>query len=77
MRELNGKEIETVSGASLTSQIMDFFKQFTTSTSKEKTDWVRPEDIPESHPVSGSTFGLGIVGLATAAAAVVIGFLTL
>jgi len=74
MRELNSKEIENVSGGSLTSLIMDFFKQLTTGTSEEKTDWVRPDDIPEANPVDGSAFGMGIVGIA---AAVVIGMLVL
>ncbi|AMG56702.1 hypothetical protein [Pantoea vagans] len=71
MRELKIKEIESVSGGSLTSVILDFFKQLGAS-SQEKTEWVRPESIPEANPVSGTAFGMGIVGVA---AAVVFGLL--
>ncbi|MGJ0482730.1 hypothetical protein [Pantoea agglomerans] len=73
MRELNTQEIKGVSGGSLTSVIMDFFKGLgSSSTSKEKTEWVRPESIPAANPVDGTTFGMGIVGVA---AAVVFGLL--
>ncbi|MGC0829198.1 hypothetical protein [Pantoea agglomerans] len=71
MRELNNKEIEGVSGGSLTSVILDFFKQLGAS-SEEKTEWTRPDSIPVANPVSGSAFGMGIVGVA---AAVVFGLL--
>ena len=71
MRELKTNEIEGVSGGSLTSVILDFFKQIGGS-SKEKTEWLRPESIPEANPVSGTAFGMGIVGVA---AAVVFGLL--
>ncbi|KAA5927433.1 hypothetical protein F3I27_19650 [Pantoea sp. Bo_2] len=71
MRELKSNEIAGVSGGSLTSVILDFFKQIGES-SKEKTEWVRPESIPEANPVSGTAFGMGIVGVA---AAVVFGLL--
>lgn len=73
MRELTGYEIKEVSGGSLTSLIMDFFKGLnSSSTSNEKTEWVRPESIPAANPVSGTTFGMGIVGVA---AAVIFGLL--
>lgn len=71
MRDLNDNEIKGVSGGSLTSAILDFFNQLGAS-SKEKTEWVRPESIPEANPISGSAFGMGIVGIA---AAVVFGLL--
>lgn len=71
MRELKNNEIKGISGGSLTSVILDFFNQLGGS-SKEKTEWVRPESIPEANPVSGTTFGMGIVGVA---AAVVFGLL--
>lgn len=71
MHELNNKEIEGVSGGSLTSVILDFFKQLGAS-SEEKTEWTRPDSIPTANPVSGSAFGMGIVGVA---AAVVFGLL--
>ncbi|MBD8144726.1 hypothetical protein [Pantoea agglomerans] len=71
MRELNNREIEGVSGGSLTSVILDFFNQLGGS-SKEKTEWVRPDSVPAANPVSGSSFGMGIVGIA---AAVVFGLL--
>ncbi|WP_223564746.1 hypothetical protein [Pantoea agglomerans] len=71
MRELNNKETEGVSGGSLTSVILDFFKQLGAS-SEEKTEWTRPDSIPAANPVSGSAFGMGIVGVA---AAVVFGLL--
>lgn len=71
MRELKTNEIEGVSGGSLTSVILDFFKQIG-GGSKEKTEWVRPESIPEANPVSGTAFGMGVVGVA---AAVVFGLL--
>lgn len=73
MRELNSKEIEGVSGGSLTSLIMDFFKQLG-SSSEEKTEWVRPDTVPEANPIGGSAFGMGIFGMA---AAVVFGLLVL
>jgi hypothetical protein len=74
MRELNIKELEGVSGGSLTSLILDFFKELgTSSTSTEKTEWVRPDSVPAANPISGSAFGMGIVGIA---AAVVFGLLT-
>lgn len=73
MRELKTQEIEGVSGGSLTSVILDFFKGLGASaTSNEKTEWVRPESIPAANPVSGTAFGMGIVGVA---AAVVFGLL--
>lgn len=73
MRELKTQEIEGVSGGSLTSVILDFFKGLSAnSTSNEKTEWVRPESIPAANPVSGTAFGMGIVGVA---AAVVFGLL--
>ncbi|MFW0699750.1 hypothetical protein [Pantoea sp. R13S299] len=72
MRELNNREIEGVSGGSLTSVILDFFNQLGAS-SKEKTEWVRPDSVPVANPISGSAFGMGIVGIA---AAVVFGLLT-
>jgi len=71
MRELNNREIEGVSGGSLTSVILDFFNQLSGS-SKEKTEWVRPDSVPAANPISGSAFGMGIVGIA---AAVVFGLL--
>lgn len=71
MRELNNHEIEGVSGGSLTSVILDFFNQLGGS-SKEKTEWVRPDSVPAANPISGSAFGMGIVGIA---AAVVFGLL--
>ncbi|MFL6612816.1 MULTISPECIES: hypothetical protein [Pantoea] len=71
MRELNNREIEGVSGGSLTSVILDFFSQLGAS-SKEKTEWVRPDSVPAANPISGSAFGMGIVGIA---AAVVFGLL--
>jgi hypothetical protein len=71
MRQLNSKEIEDVSGGSLTSLIMDYFKQLGTS-SEEKSEWQRPDSIPEATPINGSAFGMGIVGIA---ATVVFGLL--
>lgn len=69
MRELTNKEIEGVSGGSLTSLILDFFKGLgTSSTSTEKTEWVRPESIPAANPISGTAFGMGIVGIVAAVA---------
>ena len=67
MRELNIKEIEGVSGGSLTSFILDFFKRLGPgSASKEKTEWVRPDSVPAANPVSGDAFGMGIAGLVSA-----------
>jgi hypothetical protein len=71
MRELNSNEIKGVSGGSLTSIILDFFNQLGAG-SKEKTEWVRPDSVPAANPISGSAFGIGIVGVA---AAVVFGLL--
>lgn len=71
MRELNNNEIKGVSGGSLTSIILDFFNQLGAG-SKEKTEWVRPDSVPAANPISGSAFGIGIVGVA---AAVVFGLL--
>lgn len=69
MRELETKEIENVSGGSLTSVILDFFKQLSgTSSSKEKTEWTRPDSVPEANPIDGTTFGMGIVGVVAAVA---------
>lgn len=65
MRELKKSEIEGVSGGSLTSLILGFFNQLGTG-SKEKTEWVRPESVPEANPVSGDAFGMGVVGIVAA-----------
>ncbi|MCX0499647.1 hypothetical protein [Erwinia billingiae] len=73
MRELRGQEISEVSGGSLTSFILGYFKQLGAS-SEEKTEWVRPDSIPEATPVNGSAFGMGIVGIA---ATVIFGLLIL
>lgn len=67
MRELETKEIESVSGGSLTSVILDFFKQLSgMSSSKERTEWTRPDSVPAANPIDGSTFGMGIVGIVAA-----------
>ncbi|WP_337013616.1 hypothetical protein [Pantoea sp. AS142] len=71
MRELNNNEIQEVSGGSLTSVILNFFNQLGKDSS-EKTEWVRPDSVPAANPISGSAFGMGIVGIA---AAVVFGLL--
>ncbi|NYS31949.1 MULTISPECIES: hypothetical protein [unclassified Pantoea] len=69
MRELNTKEIEGVSGGSLTSLILDFFRGLgDSSTSTEKTEWVRPDSVPAANPISGNAFGMGIVGIVAAVA---------
>lgn len=67
MRELDSEQLKNVSGGTLTSVIMDFFNQATTSSSKEKTNWTRPESIPETNTISGSTFGLAVIGIAAVA----------
>ncbi|WP_313537102.1 hypothetical protein [Pantoea sp.] len=69
MRELNTKEIEGVSGGSLTSLILDFFRGLgDSSSSTEKTEWVRPDSVPAANPISGNAFGMGIVGIVAAVA---------
>lgn len=73
MRELKVKEISDVSGGSLTSFILGYFKQLGAS-SEEKVEWQRPDSIPEATPVNGSAFGMGIVGIA---ATVIFGLLIL
>lgn len=78
MRELNINEIEGVSGGSLTSVILDFFKQLSmSSSSTEKTDWVRPDSIPAANTISGTAFGMGVVGVVGIVAAVAFGLLIL
>lgn len=67
MRELKANEISAVSGGSLTSIILDFFKNLgSSSDSKEKTEWVRPDSIPPANTISGNAFGMGIVGIVAA-----------
>jgi len=66
MRELNNKEISNVSGGSLTSLILDFFKNLNGSSQEESTEWTRPENIPAANPISGQAFGMGIVGVVAA-----------
>jgi len=66
MRELKVSEISTVSGGSLTSLILDFFKNINSSSKEETTEWTRPEDIPAANPISGEAFGMGIVGIVAA-----------
>lgn len=69
MRELKVSEITNVSGGSLTSQILDFFKNLNSSSSQEETTkWTRPENIPAANPISGEAFGMGIVGIVAAVA---------
>jgi len=69
MRDLQINEISNVSGGSLTSQILDFFKSLNSSSSQEETtEWKRPENIPAANPVSGEVFGMGIVGIVAAVA---------
>jgi len=69
MRELKVSEITNVSGGSLTSQILDFFKNLNSSSSQEETaKWTRPENIPAANPISGEPFGMGIVGIVAAVA---------
>lgn len=68
MRELNNQEIQNVSGGSLTSLILDFFKQLSAGPSEEKTEWTRPEGIPEANPINGTAFGMGIVSVVAAIA---------
>jgi len=68
MRELNNKEISNVSGGSLTSLILDFFKNLNGSSQEESTEWTRPENIPAANPISGQAFGMGIVGVVAAVA---------
>lgn len=68
MRELKESEIKNVSGGSLTSLILDFFKSINSSSQEETTEWTRPEDIPAANPISGQTFGMGIVGVVAAVA---------
>jgi len=68
MRELKVSEISTVSGGSLTSLILDFFKNMNSSSQEETTEWTRPENIPAANPISGEAFGMGIVGVVAAVA---------
>lgn len=65
MRELKSYEVNDVSGGSLTSVILDFFKQLTTP-SQERTEWVRPDSVPAANPIDGNTFGMGILGVGIA-----------
>lgn len=66
MRELNVHEIEKVSGGSLTSLILDFFKSINSSSKEKNREWTRPESIPSANPVSGEAFGRGIIGIIAA-----------
>jgi len=68
MRELNNKEISNVSGGSLTSLILDFFKNLNGSSQEESTEWTRPENIPAANTISGQAFGMGVVGVIAAVA---------
>ncbi|WP_312056202.1 hypothetical protein [Pantoea brenneri] len=63
MRELKASEVSCVSGGSLTSMILDFFKNLNAPSQEEKTEWIRPDAVPDVSTVSGRDFGLGIVGL--------------
>ncbi|MGJ0193854.1 hypothetical protein ACR6A7_16135 [Pantoea sp. RRHST58] len=72
MRELKSSEISNVSGGSLTTQILDFFKNLNASSQPESTEWIRPDNIPAANPVSGESFGIGIVSIVSA---VVLGLL--
>lgn len=72
MRQLNEHEISNVSGGSLTSLILDFFKNMNGSSQEETTEWVRPEAVPPAKTISGETFGMGIFGVVAAFA---LGFL--
>lgn len=65
MRELNNSEIEGVSGGSLTSSILGFFKSLNSNNNNNEEDvnWVRPDSISPGQPISGSTFGKGVVGI--------------
>jgi len=69
MRELKTSEFKHVSGGSLTTLIMGFFNDLTSSSS-DNSDWVRPDDIPEATPVSGEIFGIGLVSVLAAAASI-------
>ncbi|WP_312760085.1 hypothetical protein [Pantoea brenneri] len=63
MRELKASEVSSVSGGSLTSMILDFFKNLNAPSQEEKTEWIRPDAIPDVSTVSGHNFGMGIFGL--------------
>lgn len=43
--------------------ILDFFKNLNAPSQEEKTEWIRPDAVPDVSTVSGRDFGLGIVGL--------------
>jgi len=66
MRELKPNEISTVSGGSLTSMILDFFKGLNSPSQEESTERTRPEGIPPVNTISGEAFGMGVVGVVTA-----------
>ncbi|MHA6313536.1 MULTISPECIES: hypothetical protein [Pantoea] len=68
MRELKESEIQNVSGGSLTSLILDFFKSINASSQEETTEWTRPEEVPAANPISGQAFGMGIVSVVAAVA---------
>lgn len=68
MRELKESELSNVSGGSLTSVILDFFKSINASSQEETTEWTRPENIPAANPISGQAFGMGIVSIVAAVA---------
>ena len=68
MRELKKSELSNVSGGSLTSAILDFFRGLNASSTEETTEWTRPENIPAANPISGEAFGMGIVGVVAAVA---------
>lgn len=68
MRELKESEISNISGGSLTSLILDFFKNLNASSQEETTEWTRPENIPAANTISGEAFGMGVVGIVAAVA---------
>lgn len=68
MRELKKSEISNVSGGSLTSLILDFFRNINGSSKEETTEWTRPENIPPVDTISGEAFGKGVVGVVAAVA---------
>ena len=73
MRELKDNEISNVSGGSLTSLILDFFKNVNSSSQQEPTEWTRPEKVPPVNTISGEAFGMGVVSVVGAVAAFVVG----
>lgn len=76
MKEIKEQSLQEISGGSLTSDILNFFRHgiFGSDSGSEHKDWSSSSNIPSPAIGKGDEYGLALVtGLVTIAAAVATG----